>query len=257
MSLLPLRWSMLLLVFSGCSAVNVASIRDAETLPSGQKSIGGGGIIAPNHYAVNDIEGATLRWRVDPAIVWMARIGLSDQVELGGTMWASNLPFLSLAWGSFDLGLRAEGAWMITARESGQKVAAVVSLGGYGTGVGAITLHQPPHRGGGLMGMGGGGLLYSVVLGEKTSGEDRSTLTLSLRGDYLSGLYRIDPTSADSAAGRVTIEREISQGMFLPSLTLRLPGGGYIELGGVAARTPWRNGLDWTLHAGIGMMRKD
>lgn len=242
------------LLITGCSAVQTLSLRDAETLPAGELSTGGGLSLSPNLYVVHDQEGKALSWTLDPSMFWQIRQGVTDDLDIGGTMWASNIPFFSLAWGSFDLGLRAEGTWMATERVAPGKLAVVVDVGGYGTGVGALTIRETPHRGVALIGLGGGGLLYSRALGSASFGRERATMTIALRAEFATGHFQFDPTPLDSTAGRLTIERSFSGVLLLPSLSFRLSGGLVIDVGGMGARSPWTDRTEWTAHGGISIL---
>jgi len=255
-SLIPFLYAIPVFVAS-CSAVSTSSLRDAETLPAGSNEVGTAIVLAPNLFAVHDVDHPSLSWTLDPALFWFVRTGVTDRFELAGTMWASNIPFVSLVWGSMDLGLRGEGLWMVSDRASSPKIAIGVNVGGYGTGVGAITLRDLPHKGVGLFGMAGGRVLCTVPLGRTTTGPRRSSLTLGFQGDYLFGRLQFDPNAADSAAGRLTIERRLRQPLLHPSVTLRLLGGLYVEVGGTATNVPGRSGLDWTFDGGVGFISGD
>ncbi len=235
----------------GCSAANTLSLRDAETLPPGEPAAGGGFVLVPDLYAVHDKEGQSLRWTLDPALVGQIRQGVTDDIDIGGTIWASNLPFFSLMWGSFDLGVRAEGMWMVTGRDSRGKLAVGLDAGGYGTGVGALSIPETPHRGVGLIALAGGGLLYSHAVGASPGGATRTTLTVSFKATFASGYFQFDPTASDSAAGNLNIERRISNVMLLPSLAVRLSGGLVIEAGGMGVKSPWTHSMEWTAHGGL------
>jgi hypothetical protein len=240
----------LLFLLAGCSALDPMQFQEAETLPPGEGTGGPFVAFGPNFFSLYRDSANGIGGIYNPIIGGSGRVGLLENVDLGGGAWASNFPLLGTFAQSYDLGLRADAKWMVTPREWEQRLALTVGIDGYYSVDARYAIDGEPAGYGGTWSY-GPGLIYSYSWGPPMKLRSR------LRSLYL-GTRLVRATSSYFYVSRDSLlalnghedHTKMIATVWNPFLGFRA-GDVFIEASGIVVPDPRTGTERWGLYFGL------
>lgn len=246
-------------LLAGCSAVNVAHLQDAETLPVGKGAANAMVAAGPNLlFLMQDTTAQRTLWKsLDPIVGVGGRYGVADGFDIGGNAWSANIPLISypITYAA-DIGLEADARVRLTPLGSRHNVAVTAGASGYYALVTKYSLHEDAGVGyGGTWGI-GGGAIYSYALDDPAIDRTmRSSLYAGihinrLQSDYIHPYLTPGWDTLANAPRFETIRHDV---VFSPFAGMRLPHDRYIEVSALLMNDPVSNKLNWGLYLALAL----
>jgi hypothetical protein len=177
------------IILTGCSAVSVLELQDAETVRPGAPTAYAGASFGPDMARLYLDSSGTLGGLYVPLAEFGARMGLGQQVDVGLGGWTSTLLYApATSFQTADLGVRASVRWMITNRGAVDRVALGVTGWWYGSTNAWVNDNSALRAGGVVYGF-GPSLLYSMPL-DRAEGDTGAALYGGLK--WMAFRARID-----------------------------------------------------------------
>jgi hypothetical protein len=224
--------------------------QEAETLPPGEGNGGPFVAFGPNFFSLYRDSANGIGGIYNPIIGGSGRIGLLENIDLGGGAWAANVPLLGTFAQSYDLGLRADAKWMVTPRDWMHRMALTVGIDGYYSVDARYAIDGEPAGYGGTWSY-GPGLIYSYSWGPpmKLRSRQRSLYMGARLVRATSSYFYVSRDSLLALEGDEDHSNSTAT-VWNPFLGFR-SGDVFIEASGIAVPDPLTGKERWGVYFGL------